>query len=351
MRSRYLTHLHWLAILLVVVQTLASADRYSYSYIPKKIYSTQIFPVTLLAKDVDANDPPSFSFDPQSDAKPIMPDPVKVANGSDVFYTFYFQAKGDDDFKLPTLTIKNTLVTNTLLGQLIHVEKLNTDEHKNFCGLIATDCTLLSSQISMFDTNNTLVSVKFKAHEANPSAISIPGAIEEGLEKVERDNTLVNVEYYFVIPSDQKETVLSYYNTAQHRFVDTTIKTDYHNKPVAAQVELNPKASPFDKLKKYGTIALALFFALMYWWKRDILYLILLITVSVLIYIVYKPRATLCIQEGAPLYILPTDNSRISTNIKSTLHTESLGERGKYYKVNYHNGNIGWINHENLCED
>jgi hypothetical protein len=350
MKPRRPFPLLWLLIFFIIAQAL-QADKFSYSYIPKKIYSTQIFPITLLAKDVDTNDSPTFSFDPESHAKPIEPLPVKVANGNDVFYTFYFQAEGSDDFKLPQLTIRNKLVTNTLLGQMIHTDELNTTEHKDFCGLIATDCTLLSSQLSMFDNNHTLVSIIFKAHEANPNAIKIPSASEEGLEKVERKNTLVNVEYYFVIPSSQKNTYLSYYNTVEHRFISSTIKTDYRNKPVAAQVELNPKASPFDKLKKYGSIALALFFALMYWWKRDLLYLILLISVVFLIYIVYRPKATLCIQEGAPLYILPTHNSRVSTTVNQELNADSLGMHDNYYKINYHNGIIGWINHENLCQD
>jgi hypothetical protein len=89
----------------------------------------------------------------------------------------------------------------------------------------------------------------------------------------------------------------------------------------------------------------------MFWWRRDILYLALLIVVVYLIYLAYKPNAAICIQEGSPLYILPTHNSLKSTNIKKKLHISTIGEHGKYYKINYHNGIIGWINEEDLCKD
>jgi hypothetical protein len=342
----------WSTLLgLLLTTNLLFSTEYRYSYIPKKIYTTQVFPVTVLISDTDPGKPVTFQFDPHSQQKPLSFTPAKVINGRDLFFTFYFQAKGEDDFQLPDLLIREENGTHTLPKHLIHTDQLDTGGVKNFCGLIATHCTIQSSQVSMFDTNNTLISMTLQAHEANPEAIHVPGAIEEGIEKITRKHATVTAEHYFVIPSTQKSIILSYYNTAQHRFIQTTIATDYRNKPVAAQVELNPKASPFDKLKKYGSIALALFFALMFWWQRDWLYLALLIIVSFLIYSVYKPHATLCIQEGTPLYILPSHNSRSSTTISETLHLPTLGVHGEYHKINYHNGIIGWIRHEDLCQN
>jgi len=329
----------------------AGAADYRYSYLPKTVYSTQVFPVTILASHADPSRPVMFQFDPQSPLKPLSFTPAKVLNGRDLFYTFYFQASGDKDILLPELLIREANQTQTLPGRRIHTQALTIHAADHFCGVIATDCAIHSSQVSMFDANNTLVSITLQAHEANPEAIHIPGALEEGIEKIQRKNSMVTAEFYFVIPSSQKSITLSYYNTAQHRFVPTTIATDYHNKPVAAQVELNPKASPFDKLKKYGSIVLALFFALMFWWRRDWLYLILLVIVAFGIYLVYQPRAMLCVQEGSSLYILPTHNSRSSTTITRELQTRSLGRHEHYHKINYHHGIIGWIRDEDLCQN
>jgi len=328
------------------------ASEYSYSYLPKHVYATQVFPVTVLARDASPAQSVTFRFDNgEGQAKPLEPGPAEVINGHDIFYTFYFQAKGEQDIAIPPLRIVEANRTVVLPGQTIPLQKLSTRSAQNFCGLIATDCTLQSSQVSTFDSNHTLVSLTFKTHEGNPEAIHIPGSIEEGIENISRHHSVAVAEIYFVIPSREKSMTLSYYNTAQRRFVSTTISTDYHATPVAAQVELNPKASPFDRLKKYGSVALALFFALMFWWQRDWLYLILLVVVFLLLYMIYKPEKSLCIREGSALYILPTHNSRTSITLPEEVHTQPIGRHADFYKINYRDGIIGWIKDEDLCTD
>jgi len=350
---------------------MLTAAEYHYSYLPKQVYATQVFPVTLLAQGASADEEPRFQYrpptqhtvshpmgtlvvtapaDPQAHTHlPLQSMPVKSINGGDIFYTFYFQAGGAGRFVVPPLTIGEGNRTTTLPSRTLPVTQLPSESNGTFCGLIATDCTLQASQVSTFDSNSTLVSLTFQAHEGNPEAIRIPHVLEQGVEKITRKDSSVVSEIYFVIPSKQTRITLSYYNPVQHRYIPTTIATDYHNKPVAAQVELNPKASPFDRLKQYGSIALAVFFGLMFWWRRDWLYLILLVVISLLIYAVYKPHPMLCIQEGSPLYILPTHNSRSSTTITEELHTRALGEHENYDKINYRHGIIGWIRHEDLC--
>ncbi len=336
---------------LILLTLGAASTEYRYSYVPKTVYTTQVFPVTIQATNARTDREVLFRFDADAPLKPLSFTPAKLLNGHDIFYTFYFLAREENDLRLPPLTIRESNATHTLPSRSIHTRQLTLDAADNFCGLIATDCTIRSSQVSMFDANSTLVAISLQAHEANPEAIRIPGAIEEGLEKVSREGSMVLAEYYFVIPSGEKNITLSYYNTAQHRFVPTTISTDYHTRSVAAQVELNPKASLVDKLKKYGSIALAVFFALMFGWQRDRLYLVLLILVAYALYVVYRPREMLCIQEGSPLLILPTANSRSSTTVTEEFHTPRLGQHGRFYKINYHHGIIGWIRDEDLCQN
>lgn len=330
---------------------LLSATEYHYSYLPKHVYPTQVFPVTILAGNARANQPVEFHFDSNTGQKPLSISPAKVINGRDLFYTFYFQANGEDDVAIPAITIRENNQSHSLPSQHIHTQAFTGNVPHDFCGLIASDCSLQTSQLSTFDTNTTLVTITLRAHEGNPEAIHIPGALEEGIEKLTRRQAVVTAEYYFVIPSTQKSITLSYYNTVQHRFIPTTILTDYQNKPVAAQVELNPKANHFDQLKKYGSIALVFFFIIMFLWQRDRLYLILLILILAVTILIYQPHNTLCIQEGSSLYILPTPNSRSSTTITEKLKTPSLGEHGKYFKINYRHGTIGWIRHEDLCKN
>ena len=326
--------------------------QYHYSYLPKSTYATQVFPVTILARHANPSQKVSFTFDPTSPNQPVSVTPVIAQNGADLFFTFYFQAPKDERIAhLPSLDIHESNASYTLDRKEIPVHTLDHSAQKDFCGLIATDCKVLSSQVSLFDTNTTLVSVTFQAHGANPSAIHIPNVLEQGTESVKRAEAKTTIEYYFVLPFDQKEITLSYYNTVQRRFLSTTIATDYQNQPVAAQTELNPQVSPFVRLKQYGSIALLLFFALMFWWQRGWLYMLLVLVTLLLIFLVYKPRELLCVREGTRLFVLPSNNSRTSTTISTELTTRSLGEYGLYYKIKYRKGIIGWIRNEDLCEN
>ncbi len=332
---------------------LLSASEYHYSYLPKRVYTTQVFPVTLLAKETNPSQPIRFQFDPRAPVRPLSPLPVRVINGHDVFYTFYFTAQSAGDITIPALTIDANGHTFHLSHQtILAVPFLQTDPdvHHTFCGLIATDCRVTTSQVSMFDSNTTLVTLTLEAHEGNPEALHIPQALEQNVEKIHRQNATVTAEYYFVIPSSIRQITLSYYNTAQHRFVPMTLSTDYHNQPVAAQVDLAPVSSPFDRLKLYGLSLMLLFFLLMYWWQRDWLYLILVVVIALMLYPILRPHQRLCVQEGSPLYILPARNSRTSLTLPEELHTRSLGHHAIYDKIKYHN-TIGWIRHEDLCQD
>jgi hypothetical protein len=325
---------------------------FRYSYLPKTVFDTQVFPVTIQAHDANTSSAITLTFESRPLASaPLHATPVRELNGNDLFFTFYFRAEDENDVHIPPLHIRDGNRTVTLPAHTVRTETLSTEGVEGFCGIIATKCTIESSQVSLFDANSTLVSLQVRAQEANPEAFRLEGVLESGVEKIERIASRSLAEYYFVIPAGRKQITLTYYNTLQRRFVSTTIETDYHNKPVAAQVELNPKASPFDRLKKYGSIALTLFFALMFAWRRDKLYLVLLVAMLYLLYVVYKPQARLCIREGSPLYILPTRNSRIGTTVSERLHTHALSRRGDFYKINYHNGTIGWIRHDDLCQD
>ena len=339
----------WL-LLFVWISSAAGKTHYWYSYIPKQVFATQVFPVTIFADKDNSSTPPTFQFDPDSPLQPIDITPLKDSNGGNTFYTFYFKAK-NSDLTIPQLTITDDTGIMKLDSRYLPVKILDHTGYETFCGLIATSCKIITSQISEFDAQNNLVSLKIKASEANPEEMHTPGSIESGIEKLTRKESESIIEYYFVIPSSQKSITVSYYNTLQNRFISKALSTDYKNKPVAAQENLNPKDSSFDKLKKYGLSFMALFFLWMFWKKKEIFFLVLL-TVSILILLtLFVPHEKICVQEGAPLYILPTETSSTSGEIDRELTTDNLKTRGHYHKIEYDHHTIGWIKDEDTCKN
>ena len=340
----------WLVTLLLLVGSLSAQTTYTYSYVPKQIYATQIFPVTIIADSIDNKTPPKFYFDNDSSVQPINTKPIKDENDHNTFFTFYFKAP-KNDVKVPTLKIVDREQTILLESKYIPVKLLDTSTHPKFCGLIATGCKVLNLQISPFDDNRTLVSAIFKVTEGNAEELNIVDSIEDGIEKLTTNGSTSTIEYYFVIPSNVKEVTTSYFNSLEDRFITKKIATDFQNKPVAAQENLNPIDSSFDKVKKYGMMFLTLLLLIMFLIRRESFYLVLFLIGLAIIFNMFKPRDKICIEEGAILYILPISISTIGGYIDRDLDTEILNRRGKYYKIEYDNGIIGWIKDENICKD
>jgi len=339
-----------LLLTLLGFSTVQAKTAYKYSYIPKKAFQTQVFSVTLFANTEVAQKNPSFIFDTNSEMQPIENIPLKDSNGGNTFFTFYFKAH-KSDVRIPALTIKDQEGVTVLSPKTIPVEALNAQQSKTFCGLIATSCKIITSQVSEFDAENNLISLTLKASEANPEEIHTRGSIESGIEKITKQGSESIIEYYFVIPSSQKSVTSSYYNTLQNKFVSKTISTDYKKKPVAAQENLNPKDSSFNKLKKYGLVFLSLFFIWMFWQKKEIFFLVLLAICLIILFTLYTSHGKICVQEGAPLYILPTKTSSTSGQIEQKITTDILNKRDNYTKIAYEKTIIGWIKDEDTCKD
>jgi len=339
-----------LLLLFVWICSATAKTHYWYSYVPKQVFATQVFPVTIFADRDSSGTPPTFQFDPQNPLQPIDSKPLKDSNGGNTFYTFYFKAQ-NSDITIPELSITDETEVIMLGSRYLPVKMLDRNGHEAFCGMIATSCKIITSQVSEFDAQNNLVSLTIRASEANPEEMHTPGSIESGIEKLTKKESESIIEYYFVIPSSQKSITVSYYNTLQNRFISKTFSTDYKNKPVAAQENLNPRDSSFDKLKKYGLSFLALFFLWMFWKRKEIFFLVLLAICILILLTLFTPHEKICVQEGAPLYILPTETSTTGGRVDRELNTDILKTRGKYHKIEYDHHTIGWIKDEDTCKN
>ena len=329
---------------------LRAQTLYRYSYVPKQLYLHQIFPVTVLAVDAQRLKTPTFRFDPRSPYQPLQSHPLKVINGNDVFYTFYFKAD-KEEIRLPDLWIQDEEQTVRLPGTQIPVTRLQAPPEDRFCGVIASGFKIRNSQVSTFDDKNNLVYLNIEAHEANLEDMQIPGVVEGGVEKFRRHGSVATAEYYFVIPANVEQIRFSYYNPIKQQFIPMTVSTSYRHKEVAAQVDLNPKDSSFTLLKKYTFIALSAFFLLMFLFSRDLFYLILLAVTVVALVTFYMPLKKICVREGAPLYILPISRSTIAAQIDHRVKLPVLHRYKHYYKIEYKHGITGWIKDEDLCQN
>jgi len=337
-----------LVLLLMIgyLSTVHAQTEYTYSYMPKKVYENQLFPVTVVG--INETQTPTLTYDRSSPIQALFATPLQVKNGNDTFYTFYFKA-GKTDIRLPLLFISSPSQETSLTKQ--HIPLAILKEQKDFSGVLAANMKIKNHQVSNFDEHNHIVNFSIEAYEANIEDMTLPNLSDFGVENIKRDNAKVTAEFYAVLPRTQKHLTFSYFNTIKQRYLPIELSVEVINASVTTQSDLNPKVDAFKRLKRYALMAFSIFFIIMFIWKRDFLYLVLGVVSIITLLTFYIPHKKICVKQGAPLYILPTETSTIGTNIVNKLDTMILTEHGEYTKIEYKKGIIGWIKDEDICDD
>ena len=339
--------LFW-TVLIFFTALLNAQSAYKYSYVPKMVYENQIVPLTVLCVSECSKHTPSFTFDAVSNVQPYSDEPTVIQNGDDTFYTFYFKAE-KIDVHIPRLFIDNGREELSLEPQTIPLGILKGRD--DFCGVLAADMKIINSQVSNYDETNYLVTLSMSAYEANLEDMSLKNVLESGIEHIIQEKVKVEGEFYVVIPASQKKLKFTYFNTIKKQYVYLQVPIELRNTSVATQTDLNPKEDSFELLKKYTFMILVGFFFVMFLFKRDFFYLVLGVVALITLLTFYIPLKKICVKQGAPLYILPTETSTISTEIDEEQHTSLLGEHGSYNKIEYKEGIIGWVKDEDICEN
>jgi len=347
-----MSFLRLMSFMLVMVfsfTTLLNANaEYKYSYVPKKVYENQIFPLTVIDTARTKDDNPQFQFDTMSPVQPIFEEPLVIHNGNDSFYTFYFKA-GKIDVRIPRLFIVSPSVDTSLEPQSIHLAQLKP--RKDFCGVYAANMEIKNSQVSNYDEKNHLLTLTIEANEANLEDMHLNGVEESGLEDLKRKFAKVKAEFYVVLPVTQKNIKFTYFNTIKNQYVFLEASAELADDTVVTQSDLNPKEDSFEKLKKYTFMFLVGFFFLMFLIKRDFFFLVLGVVSLITLLTFYIPHKKICIKQGAQIYLLPTYTSTVGTKADEDFESPLLAERGEFLKIEYKHGIIGWIKNEDLCEN
>lgn len=340
----FASFLNWSILLLLLIGQLHAND-VDYSYVPKKVYQKQVFPISFLS---NSSDDDTIHFEFVAEKGPILNEPVIIRNDDKTFYTFYFKTS-QPFFKISAVNVQFNGQSKVLPEINIPVVKL--PDHPNFCGVIAAGLKVKSYQASVYDEKTNLIAVSLEAHDANLEDMYVPEALKDGLENLRRTGSLMEADYYIVLPSDQTKLKFSYFDTIKEIFVDREIPISIEEGSVAAQTDLNPKDDNFETLKKYTLIGLGVLFILLFIWKRDFFYLIMGVVAAAILLTFFIPLEKICVKSGAPIYIIPAKNSTISLHVDQEYHTTKLGERDDYSKIEYRNGIIGWIKNEDLCKN
>lgn len=340
----------WLFIALILAYTtlLSAQNEFKYSYMPKKVYENQLFAVTIIASGVEVKSKPQFTFNSSSETQPLFKEPLSIQNGPDSFYTFYFKAS-NVDIRIPRLFISSESGEHSLEPNTVFIKTL--EQREDFCQVLAADMKVKNSQVSNYDEKSHIVTLSIEAFEANLENMQLDKVQESGIENVKRDFAKVEAEFYVVLPVEEKLLKFTYFNTIKEQYEFIEVPVEVVDASVTTQSDLNPKEDSFEKLKKYTFMSLVGFFFIMFLFRRDFFYLVFGAVSLITLLTFYIPHKKICVKQGAPLYILPTQTSTVSTKIDQKLDTMLLSERKGFKKVEYKEGVIGWVKNEDLCDN
>lgn len=309
-------------MIFIVFLLISFLGAVEYSYIPKTLYQNQVFPITIKTKKVIK----SFSF---NGGIPTLPkEPLIVQDGSNIFYTFYFKAKGKE-LKTPAIFIDG----KRLAPKKIKVKEL--PKKLNFCGVLATDMQISLQEVTPYDDFNSLMVFRVKANDANIEDMSLLG--DSQIDILQQEFTKSEALFYLIIPTKMKKISILYYNTIQNRFMPLKIETSF-----SKEDNINPQEIGFEDLKQKTIIALTLFFIFMGLLKRDRLYLSVGVILIFTLFYLFAPNEKIEISKSTPIYILPTQTSTIALKTDKKAISQILAQYKDFYKISYNN-KIGWI--------
>ncbi len=331
-------------------QTLFALDApISYSYVPKFVYKNEVFPVTIAIKHFNPKESIHFEFDPLSLMQPLEFKPVVTLNKDEAFFTFYFKAKYDlQSLTIPSLTIWNRDFSYLLNEQTILVKK-TPKTPQNYAGVMAANFLITLVRVNPYDSSNSLVELHIKAVQANLENMHINSVKEDGIEALKRNGASVKAIYYFVVPASVKKIAFSYYNLLQKKFLTKEINIAFYKNRLEFNT-ITPKELSFEKVKKYTLFFFIILFALMFYYTRDKVYLFILLLSTIIFVLFFLPKKRICINEGASLYVLPTQKSSVSLQITQKITKTVLKKYQNFYKIEYH-GITGWVKDEDLCKN
>ena len=345
-KSLFLIVIH----LILFSSSVFATVEYRYSYLPKKIYQNQLFPVTVLAMGISKSSKNIyFKFDKDSLDQPISNKPVIEENGKDSFYTFYFRANDTEEFKLPLLFIKSKEEDIILDEEFISIVPLKNRD--DFCGVISADMRIKTSQATIFDEKNNLITFSIEAFEANLEDMRLDNYLQQGIEDVVRKKSKVKAEFYAVISSEETNIKFTYFNTIKEQYVFIDIPIKIRETTLSTQSEPNPKNDSFEHIKKMTLLIVSAILFLLFLWKKDFFYLIITVILLIILLKFYTPLNKICIKDGTQMRILPTQSSRVSNTVVDSYETYVLLKRGKFIKIEYNDGIIGWIDENDICKD
>jgi len=343
-----------LLTLLFVSSAFASKVLYvQYEEIPKRVIKGEIVPITLKTLSTVKNfNTINYTF--------LHPHGVKVLDGTPkrekkgkFFYDTFRMLITASQAELPDVKVTLSPQSDEYDPTYVKGKKLNVitlNPPKDFSNIIANKLLLKEYKTTAYDTMHNIIVFVLQAENANLKEMHFSGVYKQGIESLSRDKyTKPKVTYYVVIDKNIDFFKFSYFNLIQNKYQQLTIPIVVDDDSVTTQSDLKPRDQSHDLIKMYIAAAIAFMALVIFLLRRRFIYLILVLVPLAYIAYLNMPQKSVCVKEGANIYLLPVKNSTIFETTQSQQEFTKEGSVEKFVKVQLQNNKIGWVKNEDTC--
>jgi len=325
----------------------------SYEEFPKRIYTNQLFSVTI--KAVAAKEKFQdlyYTFEENSGVSIVSEKHERVKKGIAYYETFYFKAmqkEAQTPNIVASLVFENYsgALAEKLEGKQINTMQLHPDE--SYSGVLAQSMRVDEYKTANYDSNNNIVIFTLSATMANLENFVLSGIEKQGVEEISDNLPHRKATYYAIIPSFMQELKFSYFNLEKQKFEKLLIPIIVSDDSVSTQTDLNPYETNNTPLIAAVSASFALLFFIIFLFRRRIKYIFLTLTFAGIVIYLYFPAGKVCIKANSSIFLLPMHNGTIFTKTETKMEFDKIKRLNDFIKVKLENNQIGWVYYEDIC--
>ena len=324
----------------------------SYDSVPKKIYLSQQFDITIKALSTQKHFVDiEYTFKEAKGVKLLNSKPKREIKGRYFYDTFSFVAQ-KHYMQLPTIeaVIRYSPyhTSKSYMLEALNLESISLHQNREYAHIICESFFIQNYKTTRYSPSKIITLFSAQAKGCDLSHFAIDGIAKQGFESLSSDENGSIMTYYIVLDDRVENFEFTYFDPTSERYEKVLIPIIIEDDSVSTQSDLAPQESNHKRIKIAIAAGFMGLFILLFFLRGSKFYL-LFATIALIITIANSMSIeTRCVKKGAHIHILPMQNSTLFDITTKEQTLEVLGSRGDYTKIKLNN-TTGWINSEDLC--
>jgi hypothetical protein len=268
--------------------------------------------------------------------------PIEINTSTDDNITYFSDISFELNNTFPefNVSLENNGIKLDEININVNSEIRNLTPPKNFSGILAKKVNVTHTVLSDYNSSDNILYFDILFDDANINDFNFYKKVDFALK--DKNNTTLIYSYSAIVPKNKNSFVVNYFNIIDNKYENIPINVQLSDEKVSTQVDLNP----VNKTRVYIINAilggLILLWALLYFYKRKLIYIILiLLSIGSLVFLNW-PKQEIFLKKGEKVHILPFKNSTVFLVVKTQTKVKVINKVDGYKEILFQN-KVGWV--------